>query len=119
MDFCLLLQQLANLLRELQGRGVMVVAISRVSVGCDLGMSVRQCLGGLPADAGRQLLLSSVGRSVSWDAADILRLVAICGGNSLAIIILARLIGNEHCSIQASQLSMFKCFLDMHACAAA
>ena len=84
----------------------MVLAISRVSVGCDLGMARRLCLGPLSADAGRQLLLSSVGKPVEWDTADMLRLVGLCGGNGLAVTLVARLIGNEHCSLQASQASV-------------
>ena len=95
---------MGHLLRELQSRSVMVLAISRVSIGCDLGIAVRRCLSALPADAARKLLLSAVGKPVDWDAADILRATRICGGNGLSIVLLARLIGNEHCSVQVSQM---------------
>ena len=95
------------LLEELQQRHVMVLVTSRKAVGVSLGMAEPLRLGPLPAESGVQLLTGSAGSRTAWEADDAMDLVAICGYNALAILVLAGLIKNQYCVPRVSACTSY------------
>lgn len=86
------------MLQELQARGVMVLVTSRRSLGANLGRAAQLRLGALSTEAGVQLLIELAGNGVDWGAGEAKALVDICGGNPLAMKILAGFLSGQQCT---------------------
>ena len=86
------------MLQELQARGVMVLVTSRRSLGANLGRAAQLRLGALSPVAGAELLADTAGTGVEWGAGEAESLVDICGGNPLAIKILAGFLSGQQCT---------------------
>ena len=84
------------MLQDLQARGVIVLVTSRRSLGANLGRAAQLRLGALSPVAGAELLTDLAG--VEWGAGEAESLVHICGGNPLAIKILAGFLSGQQCT---------------------
>ena len=89
-------QEFLHMLEELQARGVRVLVTSRKAVNSCLGGAAMLRLGALSPAAGQELLITRAGDVADWGHNQALQLVDVCGGNALAITILAGFIHGEY-----------------------
>ena len=76
----------------------MVLVTSRKPLGTSLNRAVQLRLGPLSAEASAELLITLSGTGVDWCAAEAEKLVDVCGGNPLAISILAGSLRGQLCT---------------------
>ena len=86
------------MLKELQQRRVMVLVTSRIALGANLGSALQLRIAALPSEMNQQLLIALTGDAVGLRPSNAEKLVDICGGNALAISILAGLLQGQYCT---------------------
>ncbi|KAK9828021.1 hypothetical protein WJX81_000644 [Elliptochloris bilobata] len=89
---------------ELRGRDVMVLVTSRRSLGITLGRATQLKLRAMPLELNTEVLMTLAGDEVLWGDGEATELVEICGGNALAITILAGFLRDEWCKPKAQSL---------------